>query len=386
MIRKSFLRNTKLEQLTSNKWELPSIGTKNIGFGICPKSGLVMQSPSPTPNQIQTYYETAATYINPGRDGKPSLEKVKVLDRMINYTISSIGLIPKSIFQVGCSNGYTLNRFREAGATFTTGIDPSIASHDLAKRLYNIETIIGPFEDYNDKSNKYDLFILTHVLEHLFNPIDTLRKCNDMQNDDGWILIEVPLFERMDLFGPGIFTLEHLNYFSEKTLIETVTRSGYEVIFSTKYFFHHEYPVITIIARKDPNVNIIKSNDYNRSSVLAINYINQEKKSWEKIEQKIKERVDLSSSIYIYGAGIHTSQLLAYTDIKETFNIIGLLDSSSTKWGKNIGKYNCYNINEININENDIFLISSYASENEIFKFLVKNYNNKIVRLYGDKT
>ena len=76
MIRKSFLRNTKLEQLTLNKWELPSIGTNNIGFGICPESGLVMQSPSPTPNQVNTYYKETATYINPGRQGNPSTAKV----------------------------------------------------------------------------------------------------------------------------------------------------------------------------------------------------------------------------------------------------------------------------------------------------------------------
>ena len=217
MIRKSFLRDIKLEQISIQEWDLPAIGTHQIGFGICPESGLVMQSPSPTPNQVNTYYKETATYINPGRQGHPSTSKVKGLDRSINTTIDIIGYVPKSVFQVGCSDGYTLKRFMNSGATITTGIDPSIASHDLAKKLYNIETIIGPFEDYNDKSNKYDLFILTHVLEHLFNPIDTLRKCNDMQNDDGWILIEVPLFERMDLFCPGMFSLEHLNYFSEKS-------------------------------------------------------------------------------------------------------------------------------------------------------------------------
>ena len=150
MIRKSFLRNSKLEQLTLDEWELPSIGTNNIGFGICPESGLIMQSPTPTQEQIISYYEKTATYINPGRNGKPSVAKIRGVERLINYTIGTIGHMPKTIFQVGCSDGYTLKRFMDAGAIVATGIDPSNASHKLAKKLYNIETFIGIFEDYNN--------------------------------------------------------------------------------------------------------------------------------------------------------------------------------------------------------------------------------------------
>ena len=205
-----------------------------------------------------------------------------------------------------------------------------------------------------------------------------------MQNDDGWILIEVPLFERMDRFCPGMFTLEHLNYFSEKTLFETITKSGYDIAFSTKYFDHDEYPVITVIARKNANVRIFKSDDYKRANALAINYIEQEKESWKIIEQKIKYIVKEGSSIYIYGAGIHTTQLLAFTDLTEYINILGLLDSSSTKWGKRIGRLTCFNRNEIEFKEGDTIIISSFASEDEIYKGLSPLLMNgiNVLKLY----
>ena len=139
MIRESFLRNIALEQVSNNEWDLPGIGTHEIGFGICPESGLILQSPSPKPEEIQAYYEETATYINPGREGKPSVAKEKDLNRFITIVKDVIGDIPEKVFQVGCSDGYTLNRFREAGSQNINGIDPSIASHNLANKLYGIK-------------------------------------------------------------------------------------------------------------------------------------------------------------------------------------------------------------------------------------------------------
>jgi len=391
MIRKSFLRKIELQQLSIAEWDLPGIGTHKIGFGICPESGMIMQSPSPTPNQVNTYYKETAAYINPGRQGNPSTTKVKGLDRLINTTIDIIGYVPKSVFQVGCSDGYTLKRFREAGATSVTGIDPSTASHDIAKNLYNIDTIVSIIEDYEDKTNlesknKYNLIILTHVLEHLFNPVENLIKCNGLQNDGDWIIVEVPLFERNDCFPPGMLTLEHLNYFSEGTIIETITKSGYKPFFSGKYFNQYEYPVITVIARKNNNFKIINCNDYIRANELLTAYVNKEKQSWKNTEKKIKDRVIRGSSVYIYGAGIHTSQLLAFTDLKQYLNILGLLDSSPTKWEKKIGSLTCYKKNAVDFKESDTIIISSFGSENEIYKSLTPLIQNgiNIIKLYDN--
>jgi len=387
VIRQSFLRNVELEQISVEDWDVPAIGTCQIGFSICPESGLVMQSPSPTPNEIQTYYKETATYINPGREGKPSSIKVKGVDRYINIIIDTIGNIPNSVFQVGCSDGYTLKRFSDAGATSVTGIDPSIASHDLAKKKYNIQTTIGTIEDYQIKHKKFDLIILTHVLEHLFDPVQVLRRCNELQNEGDWILIEVPLFERIECFPPGMLTLEHLTYFSEGTLIETVTKPGYEPIYIEKYFGLDAYPLILIAAKKHSGVKNIKRNDYSRARKLLVRYLKKEKQTWKKAEKNIMKKIKRDSPTYIYGAGIHTTQLLAYTNLKEELNIVGLLDSSHTKWGEKIGDLICYNKNEVDFNQDDTIIISSYASEDEIFKSLTRqvNLNVNIIKIYGER-
>ena len=103
----------------------------------------------------------------------------------------------------------------------------------------------------------------------------------------------------------------------------------------------------------------------------------------QKLEKKILSQLPENKSIYIYGAGIHTTQLLANTKINSYCDIIGLFDSSSTKWGKKIGEFECFNIDDVSLGVDDSILISSFAYEEEIYDFLTKNFNNNIVRIYG---
>lgn len=100
----------------------------------------------------------------------------------------------------------------------------------------------------------------------------------------------------------------------------------------------------------------------------------------------IFEKPALECSHFIWGAGIHTSQLLANTDLKSYLQIKGLLDSSPTKWGKNLGSMTCYSPDNVSFKKGDVILISSYASEQEIYDSL-KSYQGKginIIRIYGE--
>jgi hypothetical protein len=294
--------------------------------------------------------------------------------------------MPQTVFQVGCSDGYTLSQFRNAGVHHVEGIDPSFASHKLAQELYGIETIVGTFEKFTHK-HQYDLVILTHVLEHLYNPVIAMNKCFSLQKNGDQLLIEVPLFERADKFPPGLLTLEHLNYFSESTLLRLLYLTGYVPYLIEKLFYNNEYPVITVVARKEKPKSIELTSDYNRANSLLTNYCEKMVWWWKKIELKVKKQLKKGTFCYVWGAGIHTSQLFAFTDLNKYLTVKGLLDSSPTKWGKQFGDLKCYSPDTVDLKAGDIIIISSFASEEEIYQNLEK-YRGKgiiIVRLYGEK-
>ena len=381
--------DTQPETIIEQQWDLPGLDPSLIGFSICSGCGLVLQNPALAPSEMLRYYSEIATYINPGREGKPTARKVKDVKRMIILVREQLGKMPENAFQVGCSDGYTLNAFRQAGINDVSGLDPSVASHELAKRLYGIHTIVSGIEDFKPENpdTRFRLILLTHILEHLYDPLEALVKCAQYQDESDYILVEVPLFERIERFGPGMLSLEHLNYFSEATMIEALTRANYEPVFIGKYYYINLYPVITILARKNSKVKTQESNDFSRANTILKAYIQQERKSWSQIEQKILAKISKGQKAYIYGAGIHTSQLLAFTNIRTELEITGLLDSSPTKWGKSLGRWQCFNPDSINIHSDDMIIISSYASEMEIYSYLVKRNMNKnqIICLYNDQ-
>jgi len=385
MIRKCFLCNSnKVETIVIQTWDLPGLDSQEIGFSICPECGLILQSPSLDCIDMNKYYTETATYINPGRKGKPTLNKQKDVERLIKTTIEVVGKIPNSAFQVGCSDGYTLSKFHNAGIPFVEGIDPSFASHKLSQELYNIQTIVGTFEEFTPK-RQYDLVILTHVLEHLYDPTKIMNKCFNMQENGNWALIEVPLFERIDKFPPGLLSLEHLNYFSESTLLRLLYLTGYVPYLIGKLFYNNEYPVITVVARKEKSKSIELMSDYNRANSLLINYCEKNGVGWKRIELKVKKQLKKGTFCYVWGAGIHTSQLFAFTDLNKYLIVKGLLDSSPTKWGKQFGDLKCYSPDTVDLKAGDTIIISSYASEKEIYESLEKyrRIGVTIIRLYG---
>ena len=375
--------SSNADEFIRQKWKLPFIGSNKIGFAVCRDCGLVYQSTTPSPKNINMYYESAAAYINAGRSGDVSEQKKRFVQRQLYTLFDVLGCVPRNIFQVGCSEGYTLSMFLDSGSSKVAGVDPSIASHKLAKEKYGIDTSIGFFEDYHLTGEVYDLIVLTHVLEHLFDPVGILKKCSLMQNDDGWVLIEVPLFEGCSFFPPGMFTLEHLNYFSENNLKRMVYKIGYEPYFIGKYFYNVDYPVIMMVCQKKTNDNENNRNDYEYNIEIVKEYLRKESLSWKKVEERVRKTIPDGEKVYIYGAGLHTTQLLANTDIEQHVEIVGLLDSSPTKWGKRIGDYECNRPNTV-CEGIKYIVISSYASEDEIYEFLVAGYDDlKIVKLYG---
>ena len=99
----------------------------------------------------------------------------------------------------------------------------------------------------------------------------------------------------------------------------------------------------------------------------------------------MKSNIKRGDTGYVFGAGIHTSQLLAFSTLEKIFKIKGIIDNSPTKWGKKFGKFDCFKLENINLCENDKIIISSYASENEIYKGLSQNIKNEIICLYKDR-
>ena len=134
---------------------------------------------------------------------------------------------------IGCSHGYLLSLFKNQGK-FVHGIEPSSKLKSLAKEIYDIDTT--DFIDQNFfHGHKYDLIIISHVLEHITNPIQFLSYVSNLLAVEVTYLLKLlpRLFSNVDPFS----FFEHINYFSYSSL-NLRSLSGFSLV--EQYIFDND--------------------------------------------------------------------------------------------------------------------------------------------------
>lgn len=377
------------KQLFEEEWEIVGVGRVGIGVRICSGCGLVLQDPVVPTNIMREYCSKLSNYTNPGRKGLPSKFKIGQVDRQLSFLT---GYVPRtgSVFQVGCSDGYTLHRFKEAGWT-VMGVDPSPSTIRIAKTLWGLDLEVGFFEDYPVHSNeKYDLIVLTHILEHTYTPAAILEKCASMLFPDGDLLIEVPALVEPNHWPPGYFSLEHLNYFSPQSMTNMLRLGGFGLHSESALRVDEQCPVLMCVAR--PEETGMKDHsivsDFERALQVCNHYMQFDAGEWHRIDALLHKELRDAERMMIWGAGIHTSQLIARTNIRDYADIECIVDSDSQKRGLTLGKYPVKSPDQVRFDSQSLALvISSYASEEEIYNAIVNrpDLKAKVIRLYTDE-
>ncbi|QVK23744.1 hypothetical protein KHX94_03315 [Shewanella dokdonensis] len=113
MIDRTSFVGCEAQSLITYKWDITGIGELDISFGICPETGLVLQTHTVAPSVMEHYYKFIATYVAPGRNGAPSLAKIKDLNRLVSIIKATCEKFPKHVLQFGSSDGYTLSQFKK---------------------------------------------------------------------------------------------------------------------------------------------------------------------------------------------------------------------------------------------------------------------------------
>ena len=135
------------------------------------------------------------------------------------YKIVSKIKSPKNVLEIGCGAGGILELFRDAGSQ-VLGLDFDDDFLDIA-RSNNINVKRGSTE-LLDENDKFDLIILSHVLEHIVEPAEFLKEVVRFLNDDGLLYIEVP---SVDGVVEGGYHFDLLNYFQNAHTIHFTTKT-----------------------------------------------------------------------------------------------------------------------------------------------------------------
>jgi 2-polyprenyl-3-methyl-5-hydroxy-6-metoxy-1,4-benzoquinol methylase len=194
---------------------------------LCRNCGMVYQSPRMTEAEANEYYKAEYRRTYQGEEGPVKRDLVVQTARarsLVDFTLPRIPTISRCL-DIGSSSGVMLQAFRDSFGCEIVGVEPGDAYRDLAlgKRL-KVYPTLDKLEQAAEK--RFDMVIMSHVLEHLPAPISYLVHLRKYLLDrEGWLLIEVPNLYAHESFEPA-----HLLAFSPHTLREALKQSGFRVV------------------------------------------------------------------------------------------------------------------------------------------------------------
>jgi 2-polyprenyl-3-methyl-5-hydroxy-6-metoxy-1,4-benzoquinol methylase len=203
---------------------------KSLEIFECDKCGLVFLSDFS--HIDETYYEESNMNTDITKDMENWLKETKEDDQR-RYEFVKNSIINHDLMDFGSGAGGFLIEAKSSCK--------SVSGLELDKKVKNFYESNGVIYE-NDidtlKPNSYDTITMFHVMEHLSDPVEILKKLASSLKDEGSIIIEVPnandaLLTIYENEGFSNFTYWscHLFLFTQYTLEKVFKRAGYKVEF-----------------------------------------------------------------------------------------------------------------------------------------------------------
>lgn len=166
---------------------------------------------------LQRFYHNISAYYSKSKN---------ILLRPISSLLQRYYLEGKSILEIGCGSGFSLEIYQKYGIK-TAGIEPYGEYNDklgiLDADIKHIEFI-----------EKFDYIILNNVIEHISNPEFVIEKCYYWLSDTGYLIINSPNTDSWwrRLFGKywsGYDVPRHLYNYNPDNLSSLLIKKGFKI-------------------------------------------------------------------------------------------------------------------------------------------------------------
>ena len=152
------------------------------------------------------------------------------LNALLDYKLP-----PAKVLELGSAHGGFVAILRQAGFD-ATGLDLSPHIVELARKTFDVPMLLGPVEDQQIEPASLDIIVMMDVLEHLPDPLGTMRHCMTLLKPDGLLMIQTPCYpagkslEQIragdDRFTIQLRPAEHMNLLSQKAAAKLMWKIG----------------------------------------------------------------------------------------------------------------------------------------------------------------
>ncbi|WP_428028577.1 class I SAM-dependent methyltransferase, partial [Arcobacter sp.] len=247
-------------------------------------------------------------------------EKLYRTEHQLNLLLSKLNINNTTkILDFGCAKSSTMKALSER-----TGIKPYL--FDISKNYeqywnFTSKENYATYEIPKDWFNKFSVVTSFFSLEHIKNPIETIKMIENLLISEGklFLILPNPLINIAD-----ILVNEHFNHFTPNSIIYMLQNHGFciEEIDTESYF-----GAFVIIAKKS-NINSLELNN----NAQIIEEVKNLGKYWQNITNKVSyiESKINKREFAIYGSGFYGSFI--YSQMTNTENLKYFIDMNPYRY------------------------------------------------------
>lgn len=195
----------------------------------CECCGLGMLSPFPNEDTIDSFYRDTF-YDSDGNRFRGGLEKIRlILGRIRGYHLNkTIAHTPRALLDFGSGAGHFAATQRKLGWD-VVALDPYNQDESLTNDNVGTDVVENALSAFEDES--FDAITLWNVIEHLSDPLSSLRSLNRLLKPGGILLLSQQNFASIQakIFGSAWLILDpprHLWQFTPTALSALVDQVG----------------------------------------------------------------------------------------------------------------------------------------------------------------
>lgn len=203
----------------------------------CANCGLMYSSPRAKPadqEQIKDYDpEFVKRTVATGRD-RYDKEELQVRDYE-NTRAYLRKAYPKRgrLLEIGSGMGFLLAKFREDGWE-VEGIEPNRGFCEFVDEYHGIKASPTILEEADEPANSFDVIVMLHVIEHVPDPLGTLREIYRVLKPGGTLVLETPrydslMFKLMRHRERSVSCDGHIYFFTSDSLTAMCRKAGFYV-------------------------------------------------------------------------------------------------------------------------------------------------------------
>lgn len=197
---------------------------------------MIVLNPRPAERDSGVYYQNQ-NYLPFASAGAPRTPLVHVYDFVRRFNLrwkrklvsrfSSRG----RLLDLGCGTGEFLAEMRQAGWQ-VYGLERDAGASAWAREHFKLAVDTGSLQEWIPPVSAFEAITLWHVLEHLYEPLETLRTLHRLLAPAGVLLIAVPNIGGLDaqVYRQHWIALDaprHVNHFTLETLAVCAATAGF---------------------------------------------------------------------------------------------------------------------------------------------------------------